>query len=50
MTPSAAAAETKKHMDPVRWGVLGTASIATSRFIPAMEDASAARLVAVASR
>jgi len=50
MTLSAAAAETNKHMDPVRWGVLGTASIATSRFIPAMGDASAARLVAVASR
>ena len=37
-------------MNPVRWGVLGAASIATSRFIPAMKDASAATLVAVASR
>jgi len=37
-------------MDPVRWGILGTAAIATSRFIPAMRDARAARLVALASR
>ncbi len=37
-------------MTPVRWGVLGIAAIATSRFIPAMAQAPAARLVAVASR
>ena len=37
-------------MNPVRWGVLGTAAIATSRFIPAMKEAPAARLLAVASR
>jgi predicted dehydrogenase len=37
-------------MNSVRWGVLGTAAIASSRFIPAMKDASAATLVAVASR
>ncbi len=37
-------------MKPLRWGVLGTASIATSRFIPAMSGASAATLAAVASR
>ncbi len=37
-------------MTPVRWGVLGAAAIATSRFIPAMKDAEAARLVAIASR
>jgi len=37
-------------MEPVRWGILGTAAIATSRFIPAMRDARAARLVAIASR
>ena len=37
-------------MEPVRWGVLGVAAIATSRFIPAMKGASAARLVAIASR
>ena len=37
-------------MNPVRWAVLGTAAIATSRFIPAMKGASAARLVAIASR
>jgi predicted dehydrogenase len=37
-------------MNPVRWGVLGTAAIARSRFIPAMEGAAAARLVAIASR
>ena len=37
-------------MPPIRWGVLGVAAIATSRFIPAMKDAAAARLVAIASR
>ena len=37
-------------MEPVRWGVLGAAAIATSRFIPAMKGARAARLVAIASR
>jgi predicted dehydrogenase len=37
-------------MPPIRWGVLGVAAIATSRFIPAMRDAAAARLVAIASR
>jgi predicted dehydrogenase len=37
-------------VEPVRWGVLGAAAIATSRFIPAMKAASAARLVAIASR
>ena len=37
-------------MDPVRWGVLGTAAIARSRFIPATKEAPAASLVALASR
>jgi len=37
-------------MPPIRWGVLGVAAIATSRFIPAMKEAAAARLVAIASR
>ena len=37
-------------MSPVRWGVLGTAAIATSRFMPALKDAPSARLVAIASR
>ena len=37
-------------MEPVRWGVLGAAAIATSRFIPAMKGAPSARLVAIASR
>jgi predicted dehydrogenase len=37
-------------MEPVRWGILGTAAIATSRFIPALAAAPAARLVAIASR
>jgi predicted dehydrogenase len=37
-------------MNPVRWGVLGTANIARSRFIPAMKAAQGAILVAVASR
>jgi predicted dehydrogenase len=35
---------------PVRWGVLGTAAIATSRFLPALPEAPSARLVAVGSR
>jgi predicted dehydrogenase len=34
----------------VRWGVLGVAHIARSRFIPAMKFASGARLAAIASR
>jgi len=37
-------------MNPVRWGVLGVAAIATSRFMPAMKLASSARLVAIGSR
>lgn len=37
-------------MNPIRWGVLGVAAIATSRFMPAMNGASSARLVAIASR
>jgi predicted dehydrogenase len=37
-------------VDPVRWGVLGAAAIATSRFIPAMKGAGSARLVGLASR
>ena len=37
-------------MEPVRWGVLGAAAIATSRFIPAMKGATGVRLVAIASR
>jgi predicted dehydrogenase len=37
-------------MNPVRWGVLGAAAIATSRFIPAFKGASAACLAAIASR
>jgi predicted dehydrogenase len=37
-------------VNPIRWGVLGTAAIATSRFMPAMKGATAARLVAIASR
>jgi predicted dehydrogenase len=37
-------------MNPVRWGVLGAAAIATSRFMPAMQLASSARLVAIGSR
>ena len=37
-------------MEPVRWGVLGAAAIATSRFIPAIKEATAARLVGIASR
>src|SRR5215470_419352 len=37
-------------MEPVRWGVLGVAAIAMSRFIPAMKDAKGAHLAAIASR
>lgn len=37
-------------MNPVRWGVLGAAAIATTRFMPAMAGAGAARLEAIASR
>ena len=37
-------------MNPVRWGVLGAAAIATSRLIPAMTGATAATLVGIASR
>ncbi len=37
-------------MNPVRWGVLGVAAIATSRFMPAMKLASSAVLVAIGSR
>jgi predicted dehydrogenase len=35
---------------PIRWGVLGTAAIARTRFLPALKEAPAARLVAIASR
>ncbi|HEX4885545.1 MAG TPA: Gfo/Idh/MocA family oxidoreductase [Casimicrobiaceae bacterium] len=35
---------------PVRWGVLGTAAIATGRFLPAFAGAQAARVVAIGSR
>jgi predicted dehydrogenase len=37
-------------MNVIRWGVLGVAAIATGRFIPAMQGATAARLVGIASR
>ena len=37
-------------MNPIRWGILGTADIARSRFIPAAKDATAARVVAIGSR
>ena len=43
-------AERGTAVNPVRWGILGTAAIAKSRFIPAMTGASAAALVAIASR
>jgi predicted dehydrogenase len=35
---------------PVRWGVLGTAAIATGRFLPAAREVRSARVVAIASR
>ncbi len=37
-------------MDPVRWGVLGTAMIALQRVIPAMQAGRAGRIEAIASR
>jgi len=46
----ARALKTSGDEHPVRWGVLGVAAIATSRFIPAMRDARASRLMAIASR
>ncbi len=36
--------------EPVRWGILGTAGIAESAFLPAMREAGAGNAVAVASR
>jgi predicted dehydrogenase len=36
--------------DPVRWGVLGTASIARRLVIPAMQRSTRCRVVAIASR
>jgi len=36
--------------DKVRWGILGVASIATRRVIPAMQDCERGELVAIASR
>ena len=36
--------------DPVRWGVLGTASIARRQVIPAMQRSTRCRVVAIASR
>lgn len=37
-------------MDPVRWGVLGAASIAVDKVIPAMRACDRSRVVAIASR
>jgi len=37
-------------MEPVRWGVIGTAKIATTKVIPAMQQSTSSRVVAVASR
>ena len=36
--------------DPVRWGVLGTADIAMSKVIPAMQGSELSRVEAIASR
>ena len=46
MSPIEATSPTR----PVRWGVLGTAMIATQRTIPAMAQAPKATLLAIASR
>lgn len=37
-------------MNPVRWGVLGTANIAVAKVIPAMQQGELSRVVAIASR
>jgi predicted dehydrogenase len=37
-------------MNPIRWGVLGTAAIALQRTLPAMVGTTSARLGAIASR
>lgn len=37
-------------MEPVRWGVMGTAKIATTKVIPALQRSASSRVVAVASR
>lgn len=37
-------------MDPVRWGILGTAAIAVDKVIPSMSSAGGLEIVAVASR
>src|SRR5690348_18475427 len=37
-------------IEPVRWGVLGAARIATTKVIPAMRASRFARVVAIASR
>ena len=37
-------------MEPVRWGILGTAKIAVEKVIPAMQKGTATRVVAIASR
>jgi predicted dehydrogenase len=42
--------EATSFMQPVKWGVLGTAMIATQRTIPAMAQAPAAMPLAIASR
>ena len=39
-----------KPIEPVRWGILGAANIATNRVIPAMQRSRLARPVAIASR
>jgi len=37
-------------IEPVRWGILGTARIATTKVVPAMNASRLARVVAIASR
>jgi predicted dehydrogenase len=49
-SPDGSGVEGGAAMNPVRWGVLGAAAIATSRFIPAMKDVAIARLAGIASR
>jgi len=48
--PNEPAAAASAQPEPVRWGVLGAANIATDKVIPAMQRGAHSRVVAIASR
>ncbi len=50
MEASGTSSETRTSVDPVRWGILGTARIARNRVLPALAGSAVARVVAVGSR